>query len=58
MLRPMVAYEGLFEISHHDLKKNKLGLEEYACVWNFGKEELIQSSGALTPSIEQIKQPS
>ena len=35
----MVAFEGLFDILHHDLKK-KLWLEEYDFLWNLDKEEL------------------
>ena len=37
----MVAYECLFEILHHNLKKINSGFQEYVFVGNLDKEELI-----------------
>ena len=39
----MVAYEGLIEIIHHDLKKNKRGFEKSVLVGYLGKKELSRS---------------
>ena len=41
MLRIKVAYEGLFQILHHYLKKINLGSRSTFFVGNLGKEELI-----------------